>query len=112
MTPVAFPGRATRAGRTLPLGGLGMSGTWTVHAQEATAGPGAEMELGFLAKDIYLVLGGQGTVGVSVDGHQTKTITVGGVPGLYPLYQASSTSNGTLVLHVSPGVQAYDFTFG
>ena len=98
--------------QTLPLGGLGLSGTWTEHAQEATAGTGAEMELGFLAKDIYLVLGGQGTVSVSVNGHQTKTITVGGVPGLYPLYQASSANSGTLVLNVSPGVQAYDFTFG
>jgi Thioredoxin like C-terminal domain len=89
-----------------------MSGTWTENAEEATAGPDAEMELGFLAKDVYLVLGGQGTVGVSVNGHQTKTITVGGVPGLYTLYKASSTSTGTLTLNVSPGVQAYDFTFG
>jgi hypothetical protein len=34
------------------------------------------------------------------------------VPGLYTLYQASATSTGTLLLNVSPGVQAYDFTFG
>jgi cytochrome c biogenesis protein CcdA/thiol-disulfide isomerase/thioredoxin len=98
--------------QTLPLGGLGLSGTWTEHAEEATAGPAAELELGFLAKDVYLVLGGQGTVSVSVNGHPATTIRVGGVPGLYTLYQASSTGSGTLVLHVSPGVQAYDFTFG
>ena len=36
--------------KTLPLGGLGLSGTWTDHAQEATAGPGAELELGFVAQ--------------------------------------------------------------
>ncbi len=96
----------------LPLGGLGLSGTWTEHAEEATAGRDAEMELGFLAKDIYLVLGGQGTIGVSVDGHPTTTVKVGGIPGLYTLYRASNTTKGTLVLHVSPGVQAYDFTFG
>ena len=53
---------------SLPLGALGLAGTWALHAQEATAGPGAELELGFLAKDIYLVLGGHGTVDVSVDG--------------------------------------------
>jgi hypothetical protein len=35
-----------------------------------------------------------------------------GARWLYPLYQASSAGTGTLVLHVSPGVQAYDFTFG
>ncbi len=98
--------------RTLPLGGLGLSGTWTEHAQEATAGHGAEMELGFLAQDVYLVLGGSGTVDESINGRHTTTFKVGGIPRLYTLYRASSTGSGTLLLRVSPGVQAYDFTFG
>jgi hypothetical protein len=98
--------------KTLPLGGMGLSGIWTEHAQEATADRSAELELGFLAKDVYLVLGGHGTVGVSINGRQTMTTKVDGVPRLYTLYQADSTRTGTLVLHVSPGVQAYDFTFG
>jgi cytochrome c biogenesis protein CcdA/thiol-disulfide isomerase/thioredoxin len=96
----------------LPLGALGLSGTWTDHAQEATAGAGAEMELGFLAQDVYLVLGGTGTLDVSFDGHHTQTIDVGGTPRLYTLYQGGSATTGTLLLHASPGVQAYDFTFG
>jgi cytochrome c biogenesis protein CcdA/thiol-disulfide isomerase/thioredoxin len=97
---------------SLPLGALGLAGTWTDHAQEVTAGQGAELELGFLAQDVYLVLGGTGTLDVSVNGHHTQTIDVGGVPRLYTLYQADSATNGTLLLHASPGVQAYDFTFG
>ncbi len=97
---------------TLPLGGLGLSGTWTEHSQEATAGSGAELELGFLAKDVYLVLGGSGTIDESINGRHTATIKVGGVPGLYTLFRGSATSTGTLLLRVSPGVQAYDFTFG
>jgi cytochrome c biogenesis protein CcdA/thiol-disulfide isomerase/thioredoxin len=97
---------------SLPLGALGLAGTWTDHAQEATAGTGAELELGFLAQDVYLVLGGTGTLDVSYDGHHTQTIDVGGTPRLYTLYQAGSTKTGTLLLHASPGVQAYDFTFG
>ena len=97
---------------TLPLGGLGLSGTWTEHAQEATAGRGAELELAFVAKDVYLVLGGSGTIEESINGEHTATIRVGGVPGLYTLYRASSTGTGRLLLQVSPGVQAYDFTFG
>ncbi len=91
---------------------MGLSGTWTDHAQEATAGPAAELELGFVAQDIYLVLGGHGTVGVTVNGRLTKTINVTGVPKLYTLFQGSASSSGRLVLTVSPGVQAYDFTFG
>jgi cytochrome c biogenesis protein CcdA/thiol-disulfide isomerase/thioredoxin len=98
--------------KALPLGGLSLSGIWTQHAQEATADRGAELELSFLAKHVYLVLGGRGTVGISINGRQTMTIKVGGVPRLYTLYQADSTGTGTLVLQVSPGVQAYDFTFG
>jgi cytochrome c biogenesis protein CcdA/thiol-disulfide isomerase/thioredoxin len=97
---------------SLPLGALGLAGTWTDHAQEATAGNGAELELGFLAQDVYLVLGGTGTLDVSVNGHHTQTIEVGGVPRLYTLYQAGSATTGTLLLHASPGVEAYDFTFG
>jgi thiol-disulfide isomerase/thioredoxin len=99
---------------SLPLGALGLAGTWTDHAQEATAGPGAQLELGFLAQDVYLVLGGTGTLDVSVNGRPTQTIDVAGVPRLYTLYQAQagSPASGKLVLRASPGVQAYDFTFG
>jgi len=97
---------------TLPLGALGLAGTWTDNSEEATAGTGAEMELGFLAQDVYLVLSGKGTLDVSIDGHHTQTIDVSGVPRLYTLYQAGSATQGTLQLHASPGIEAYDFTFG
>jgi hypothetical protein len=96
----------------LPLGGLGLAGTWTDHAQEATAGRGAQLELGFLARDVYLVLGGTGTLDVSVSGHHTQTIRVGGVPRLYTLVHGGTSTSGKLLLRASPGVQAYDFTFG
>jgi thiol-disulfide isomerase/thioredoxin len=97
---------------SVPLGALALSGTWTEEAQEATAGSDAALKLGFLAKDVYLVMGGSGTVHVSVDGRPTKTIRVGGAPKLYTLLQASSTETATVTLTVSAGVEAYDFTFG
>ena len=97
---------------SLPLGGMGLSGTWTEHAEEATAGNGAKLELGFLAQDVYLVLGGSGTVDVTIDGSHTQTIKVSGIPRLYTLYHAGSVTSGKLLLQPSPGVQAYDFTFG
>jgi cytochrome c biogenesis protein CcdA/thiol-disulfide isomerase/thioredoxin len=97
---------------SLPLGGMGLSGTWTEHAEEATAGPHAELELGFLAQDVYLVMGGQGTVSVSINGKHMQTIQVAGIPRLYTLYSANAVTSGTMLLQMSPGVQAYDFTFG
>jgi thiol-disulfide isomerase/thioredoxin len=97
---------------TLPPGYMGLSGTWTIHAQEGTAGGAAQLELSFLAKDIYVVMGGSGTVDVNINGHATQTVTVSGIPRLYALYQTGPTKLGHLLLHFSPGVQAYDFTFG
>ena len=97
---------------TLPIGGVALSGTWTDHAQEATAGSHAELALHFIAQHVYLVLGGRGTLRVSFDGGRTRTIRVGGVPRLYHLFDSASTRSGTLILHASAGVEAYDFTFG
>jgi cytochrome c biogenesis protein CcdA/thiol-disulfide isomerase/thioredoxin len=97
---------------SLPLGGMGLSGTWTEHAEEATAGPRAELELGFLAQEVYLVMGGQGSVSVSINGKHMQTIQVAGIPRLYTLYSANAVTSGTMLLQMSPGVQAYDFTFG
>jgi hypothetical protein len=97
---------------TLPLGGLGFMGQWTEHAEEATADRDAQLELGFQADDVYLVLGGKGTVSVTVNGVHTTTVTVTGIPSLYTLVSGTTAQKGTLVLGFSPGVQAYDFTFG
>ncbi len=89
-----------------------LSGTWTIGSEEATAGADARLELDFEAHDVYLVLGGSGTVGVAVNGKTVKTLAVSGIPGLYTLVSGSSQSSGVLLLTVSPGVEAYDFTFG
>src|SRR6202021_649152 len=89
---------AYRFPASLPLGAFGLSGTWTDHAQEATAGQGAELELGFVAQDVYLVLGGTGTVEESINGHPPATLKVGGVPRLFTLYKANTTGQGTMLL--------------
>ncbi|MGH9127511.1 MAG: cytochrome c biogenesis protein DipZ [Acidimicrobiales bacterium] len=99
---------------SLPANDLSLSGTWTVGPQSATAGARAAIRLSFTARDVYLVLGGQGKVTVSVGGKQLKVVQVSGVPGLYTLLSAppGPPEQGLLQLDVSPGVAAYDFTFG
>ena len=64
------------------------------------------------ADDVYLVLSGAGTVGVSDNGRHVTTLTVGGIPKLYTLLSGGALQTGVLTLTVSPGVEAYDFTFG
>jgi thiol-disulfide isomerase/thioredoxin len=97
---------------TLSPASFALAGRWTIHAEEATAGSMASLELNYFARDVYLVMGGHGTVQVSGGGIEPRTIHVGGVPRLYTLLHFATQSSGTMMLHVSPGVQAFDFTFG
>jgi hypothetical protein len=99
-----FPG-------SLPPDYLAFDGTWTVGKEKATAGAGARLELAFQANHVYLVLGGTGTVKATVGSH-TETIDVSGIPRLYTLVSSPTYQSATLVLSLSPGVDAYDFTFG
>jgi cytochrome c biogenesis protein CcdA/thiol-disulfide isomerase/thioredoxin len=111
--PVANAPSLFQFPKTLGPGYFALRGIWTDHSQEATAGKDAALELSYEAHDIYLVMGGTGTVTVSDgDGTAPTTIEVSGVPRLYTLFHSKSTAVGTLTMKVSPGVEAYDFTFG
>ena len=93
-------------------GEYALSGTWTIGFEESTAGADACLELEFQADDVYLVLGGSGTLSLTLNGTAAGTIDVSGIPRLYTLVSGPSQQSGLLVLTVSPGVEAYDFTFG
>ena len=115
-----YAGSPVRDGRSagytftssLPDDTLSLAGTWTVNAEEMTAGPGAKLELNYTASDVYLVLGGQGVLTVSTNGGPVRTIPVRGIPRLYTLLSGPSSTRGVLSVTFTPGVQAYDFTFG
>lgn len=96
----------------LPSDSFAFGGNWTVSEQSARAGEKAKLALRFEAAKVFLVLGGTGSVVVSANGGQPRTIAVGGVPKLYTLVSESNAAPGNLTLDVSPGVDAYDFTFG
>lgn len=86
-------------------------GTWRVSEEEITAIRDARLRIDFQARNVYLVLGGRGTVQVLIDGRQTKTVRVT-AEQLYTLRAASTASHGLLELRFTPGVKAYAFTFG
>ncbi len=96
----------------VPADSFAFSGVWTDHSQEATAGAGAQIDLHFTANDVYLVIGGQGTVSVALGGRHLTTVDVRGIPRLYKLLVGTPLQTGQLALAFSPGIQAYDFTFG
>jgi hypothetical protein len=103
---------AYTAPATVPLNNYAFEGTWDDHSQEATSGKNASIEIHFIANDVYLVMGGTGTVQVTFGGRLLTTLDVSGVPKLYTLLSGQGLQKGLLTLNFSPGVQAYDFTFG
>ena len=96
----------------LPADSYAYDGQWSIGNEASTAGSGASLELNYSAKDVYLVLGGQGSVQVSAGGSPPRTIAVSGVPRLYQLVGPGPYQQASLDLTFTPGVQAYDFTFG
>jgi thiol-disulfide isomerase/thioredoxin len=107
-----FTATANQPGNTYSL-----DGSWNLDHQGARPASGTgEVQLAYQAKDVYVVLGGKGTVtagitGGGADGTSNK-ITVSGSPTLYHVLDGSSKTSGTLKLDVPKGVTVYSFTFG
>jgi thiol-disulfide isomerase/thioredoxin len=97
--------------RTISVPNFGLGGTWSFTNEAALAGSHASLNLPFTASDVYLVMGGEGTVRVSGP-MGTSTIHVHGIPTLYTLARAPQPMSGVLSLTFTPGIKAYDFTFG
>ncbi|MFJ8039165.1 cytochrome c biogenesis protein DipZ [Kitasatospora sp. NPDC096147] len=96
----------------IPPGRLSLAGTWTTGYEQFTAGPDARLGFTYRAKNANLVLAGEGTVTVLVDGKQTKTLQVHGTPTLYRLTDDGTARQAQLELRLTPGLQAFAFTFG
>ena len=92
--------------------GWALSGRWRLGREHTTTVRTAELALHFHAKDVYLVMGGRGRVGVSVDGHELRTIAVKGINRLYTLLSEPVLLDAQLRLSFTPGVSVYSFTFG
>ncbi len=95
----------------VPMDEFALDGTWTVSAESITAGTGAAIQLNFSADDVYLDVGGSGTLTANVDGRIT-TYAVSGAPNIYTLVHVDNPERRTLTVAVSPGLSAYSFTFG
>ena len=96
---------------SLPQNALTYGGTWKVGAEQVVAGPGAFLRLHFHAEDVYIVLGGHGTVHALVNGKPAGTIRVNAYR-LYTVRSSRKLADATLELRFSPGVRGYSFTFG
>jgi len=96
-----------------PRDSFSLGGTWDVQGEYARAGQDARLAYHFYASQVFLVLGGEGTVTVTLAGDPgyRRVIDVGGAPALYTLYDGVATDD-VAQLEPSDGVEAYAFTFG
>ncbi len=90
---------------------LSYNGTWRIGGERAVAVADARLRLHFVARNVYIVLGGKGTVQALVDGKAARTIRVDS-DQLYTVLSGQMRREGVLELRFSPGVNAYSFTFG
>jgi cytochrome c biogenesis protein CcdA/thiol-disulfide isomerase/thioredoxin len=90
---------------------LAYDGTWRVGPEEIVAGLGARLRLRFSARKVFLVLGGNGSVRVLLDGKPHRVVRVNG-SRLYTLLSLPKLREGLLELRFDPGVRGYAFTFG
>jgi cytochrome c biogenesis protein CcdA/thiol-disulfide isomerase/thioredoxin len=96
---------------TVPANSFALAGTWTIGQESITAGRGAGITLAFHASKVYLDVGGTGTLTVSAGGTST-VIRVSGAPDIYTVATEQPAGDGTVTIRLSPGLQAYSFTFG
>jgi cytochrome c biogenesis protein CcdA/thiol-disulfide isomerase/thioredoxin len=96
---------------SVPQNTFAYGGEWRVGGEEVVAGKGATLRLHFNAKNVYVVLGGHGTVQALIDGKQARTLHVN-AQRLYTVRASNETADATLELRFTPGIEGYSFTFG
>jgi cytochrome c biogenesis protein CcdA/thiol-disulfide isomerase/thioredoxin len=96
----------------LPDDSFAYRGPWTLDYQGATAdGVDSSIELNYRARNVYLVVGGTGTVTVTRDGESTQ-IPVSGPPTLRQIVADDEVRRRLVEVRLSEGLQAFSFTYG
>ncbi|MDT5245268.1 MAG: hypothetical protein QOD36_2644 [Mycobacterium sp.] len=96
----------------LPADSFALRGTWAVDYQGVTAqGDDNAIALNYHARNVYMVVGGTGTVTVTKDG-KTTTMPVSGPPNMRQLVADDQDGAGSLEVSLSKGLQAFSFTYG
>ena len=95
----------------LPTNSFQLAGTWTLGGEDITAGSGAAIRSRYHASEVYLDVGGTGTLRVT-DGGTTRIIHISGAPDIATVASHASATSGTVTVTLSPGLTAYSYTFG
>ena len=89
-----------------------LRGPWALDYQGITAqADGAAIKLNYHARNVYLVVGGTGTVRVTRDGVTTE-LAVSGPPNMRQIIADDTDGAGTVEVAFDEGLQAFSFTYG
>jgi thiol-disulfide isomerase/thioredoxin len=95
-----------------PAGTFALSGRWTLDSEGATPdGDNSRIKLSYRAKNVYLVVGGTGTITVTRDG-MSETQPISGPPQSHQIVALDRVTDGTIEVQPSPGLKMYSFTYG
>jgi cytochrome c biogenesis protein CcdA/thiol-disulfide isomerase/thioredoxin len=96
----------------LPNDTFALRGPWKLDYEGATAaGDNAGIELNYYAKNVYIVVGGTGSLTVTRDG-KTTTVPVSGPPTSHQIVAANGMARGLLDVTLTKGLQVFSFTYG
>jgi len=97
---------------TLPPDTFALQGPWALDYQGAIAdGDDSAIRLNFHAKNVYIVVGGTGSLAVTRDG-KTTTVPISGPPTSHEIVAANGLVHESLDIHASKGLQVFSFTYG
>jgi cytochrome c biogenesis protein CcdA/thiol-disulfide isomerase/thioredoxin len=89
-----------------------LRGPWALDYQGLTAqADGATIRLNYHARNVYLVVGGTGTVHVSRDG-TTTDVPVSGPPNMRQIVADDTDGAGSIDISLTKGLQAFSLTYG
>ena len=112
-TGVYDQGQATFAyPPALPNDSFALQGPWALDYQGATAdGDSSSIKLNYHARNVYIVVGGTGTLTVAQNG-TTTTIPVSGPPTSHQIVGVKDVVRGSVDVRASKGLQVFSFTYG
>ncbi|VBA32645.1 cytochrome c biogenesis protein DipZ [Mycobacterium pseudokansasii] len=89
-----------------------LHGPWSLDYQGATAeSDQSSIKLNYHAKNVYVVVGGTGTLAVTRHG-QTTTMPISGPPTSHQIVAGDRVESGALEVRPGKGLQVYSFTYG
>ncbi|MGB6209408.1 cytochrome c biogenesis protein DipZ [Mycobacterium sp.] len=98
--------------RSVPDDTFALQGPWTLDYEGTTAdGDISSIKLNYRAKNVYIVVGGTGTMTVVRDG-KTTTMPISGPPTAHRIVTGNDVARGLLDVQLSKGLQAFSFTYG